>query len=99
MDKNGLKGCTGRFPKLFDVQNANLNQNMSICYLPQTNGPVGVYIAAFADNNHANIVTISQDLSSEDTSSQSAAQQSLAKFGLDAYQNDIKKIVSSIKVE
>ncbi len=99
LDKNGIKTCGGPLPKVFDIQNNNLNQQISVCSFPSTNGePVGVYVMGFATNNQANIVTISQDLSSENTSNQSAAQQSLAKFGLDPYQDDIKQIVASIKV-
>lgn len=99
MDKNGVKGCTGPLPKVFDVQNSNLKQKISVCYFPVANGgPVGVYIAAFSANDKANIVTISQDLSGTDLSSQSGAQKSLSKFGIDPYQDDIKKIVASIKV-
>ncbi len=100
LDKNGIKTCNGSLPKVFDVQNNNLNQQISVCSFPSPNGgPVGVYVMGFASNNQAHIVTIGQDLSGVDLSSQSGAQQSLPKFGLDAYQDDIKTIVGSIKVE
>jgi hypothetical protein len=100
LDKNGIKECSGPLPKEFEVQNNNLNQKISVCSFPSTNGsPSGVYVMGFASNNKANIVTISQDLSGVDLSSQSGAQQSLPKFGLDSYQDDIKKIVASINVK
>lgn len=100
LDKNGIKTCSGPLPKVFDVQNNNLGKQISVCSAPPLNGtPIGVYVAGFAADNKANIITISQDLSGEDLSSQSAAQESLSKFGLDAYQDDIKQIIASIKVE
>jgi len=92
------KDCSG-YTKVFDVQNDNLNQKISVCNVPtEQNTPNGVYIAGILYNNKASIVIFSQDLSGADLSSQSSAQQSLPKFGIDSYQDDIKKIVASIKV-
>lgn len=95
------KDCSGSgFTKVFDVQNNNLNQKISVCnFSLGQSASNGVYIAGILYNNQTSIVTISQDLSGVDLSSQSGAQQSLSKFGLDSYQDDIKKIVASIKVE
>jgi hypothetical protein len=94
------KDCAS-FTKVFDVQNSNLNQTISVCdFGKQGNLPAGtVYVAGFTQNNQQYIVSIGQDYSSIDLSSQSGAQQSLSRFGLDSYQEDIKTIVSSIKVE
>lgn len=100
LDKNGIKECSGPFPKVFEVHNNSLNQQISVCSFPPTNGAtLGVYVLGFASNNQSNIVTISQDLSGMDLSSQSGAQQSLNKFGLEPYQDDITKIIASIKVQ
>lgn len=100
LNKNGIKTCSGPLPKVFDVQNDNLNQTISVCNFPQKNGePVGVYVAGFEYNNQAHIVTIGQDISGANLSSQGAAQETLTKFGIEQYNDDIKKIVSSLKVE
>lgn len=96
------KNCAG-FTEVLDVQNSNLNQTISVCDFGKQVGsrlPAGtVYIAGFIYNNQYNITTIAQDYSGINLSSQSAAQQALAEFGLDSYQDDIKAILSSIKVE
>jgi hypothetical protein len=93
------KNCSG-FTKVFDVQNDSLNQKISVCNLPLgQNVPNGVYIAGILYKNQTSIVTISQDISSTDLSGPSGAQQSLAKFGLDPYQDDITKIIASIKIK
>ncbi|QQS18041.1 hypothetical protein IPL68_05345 [Candidatus Saccharibacteria bacterium] len=93
-----VKNC-GSYTKVFDVQNDNLDQKISVCNLPLgQNTPAGVYVAGILYNNQTSIVTFSQDLSGTDLSSPSGAQQSLAKFGLDPYQDDIRKITASIKV-
>lgn len=93
------KNC-GSFTKVFEVQNSNLNQNIAVCdVLASTEAKAGVYIAVFSENNQTHILTISQDLSGVDTSSPSAAKNSLQKFGLQPYDNDIKTIIASIKVE
>jgi hypothetical protein len=99
MDKNGIKDCSGPLPKAFDTYNNNLNQTISVCAFRLQNGSAGVYVAGFAYNNKANIITISQDTSGVNLSSKSAAQRSVDEFGMEPYQNDIKKILSSIKVE
>lgn len=95
-----VKDC-GSYTKVFDVQNNALNQTISVCdFGKQGNLPAGgVYVAGIAQNDKYYIVTIGQDYSGIDLSSQSGAQQSLSRFGLDSYQDDIKTIVSSIKVE
>ncbi len=99
LEKNGIKECNGPLPKAFDVQNNNINKKLSVCSFSTTNGgPVVVYVVGFSSNNQANIVTISQDLSGVDLSSPSGAQKSLTKSGLEVYQDDITKIVASIKV-
>ncbi len=94
------KDC-GSYAKVFDVQNNALNQTISVCdFGKQGDLPAGgVYIAGIALNNQYYIVTIGQDYSGIDLSSQSGARQSLGRFGLDPYQDDIKTIVSSIKME
>ncbi len=101
LNKNGIKTCSGALPKALDVQNNNINQTISVCYMPtqRAGDPVGVYVAGFEYNNQAHIVTISQDLEGVDLSSQGAAKGSLAKFGIESYKPDIERIVSSIKVE
>jgi hypothetical protein len=98
---NRAKDCAS-FTKVFDVQNNNLNQKISVCDFGKqlSQGASGnVYIAGFMHNNQAHIVTIGQDYGSIDLSSQSGAQESLSKFGMEPYKADIEKIVSSIKVE
>lgn len=97
---NRAKDCSN-FTKVFEVQNSNLNQNISVCdFGKQGNLPAdSVYIAGFKHNDKAHIVTIGQDYGSIDLSSQSGAQASLAKFGMEPYRADIEKIVSSINVE
>jgi len=97
---NRVKDCAG-FTKVFDVQNNNLNQKISVCdFGKHGNLPAGgVYIAGFMHNDKANIITIGQDYGSIDLSSQSGAQESLTKFGMAPYRTDIERIVASIKVE
>lgn len=97
---NRAKDCSG-FTKVFDVQNTNLNQKISVCdFGKQGNLPAGgVYIAGFMHKNQAHIVTIGQDYGDIDLSSQSGAQQSLTRFGMEPYKSDIERIISSIKVE
>lgn len=97
---NRVKNCAS-FTKVFDVQNNNLNQKISVCdFGKQGSLPAGgVYIAGFMHNDKAHIITIGQDYGSIDLSSQSGAQQSLSKFGMEPYKADIERIVSSIKVE
>lgn len=93
------KDCAG-FTKVFAVQNDNLNQKISVCNFSTSQAtPGGVYIAGILYNNQTSIITIGQDLSGVNLSSQSGARQSLAKFGLDPYQDDIQKIIASIKIE
>lgn len=96
-----VKGCSGSgFSKEFDVQNSYLNQTISVCSVSAGAGnPRGVYVAGVLYNNHTDIITISQDLSSLDLTSKTAAQQALLKFGLDVYQDDIKTILSSLKIK
>lgn len=92
------RNCSG-FTKVFDVQNNNLNQIISVCnFSLGLNSPNSVYIAGFQVGSQTSIVTISQDLSGVDLSSQTGAQQSLLKFGLGPYQDDIKQIIASIKI-
>jgi hypothetical protein len=98
-----LRDCVG-FSKAFDVQNDKLNQKISVCNA--IDGTVGgrstkgtVYIAGFTHDNKVHIITISQDYGSADLTSQSDAQETLKKFGLEVYQSDIEKIVSSINVK
>lgn len=97
---NRAKDCAS-FTKVFDVQNNNLNQKISVCdFGKQGNLPAGgVYIAGFMHNDKAHIITIGQDYGDIDLSSQSGAQQSLTRFGMDPYKADIERIISSIKVE
>lgn len=97
---NRAKDCAS-FTKVFDVQNNNLNQKISICdFGKQGNIPAGsVYIAGFMHNDKAHILTIGQDYGDINLSSQSGAQESLTKFGIEPYKADIERIVSSIKVE
>lgn len=97
---NRVKDCIG-FTKVFDVQNNNHDQKVSICdFGKQGNVPAkGVYIAGLIHNNKAHIITISQNYDDIDLSSQSSAQQSLTKFGMEPYNSDIERIVSSIKIE
>lgn len=95
-----VKDC-GSYTKVFEVQNNAHNQTISVCdFGKQGNLPAGgVYVAGITQNDKYYIITIGQDYSGIDLSSQSGAQQSLSRFGLDSYQDDIKTIVSSIKVE
>lgn len=81
---NGIKTCSGPWPKAMDVQNNNINQTIAVCYMPlsQKDAPVGVYVAGFEYNNQAHIVTIAQDLGDFDVSSQSGAKDFLTKFDL-----------------
>lgn len=97
---NRAKDCSS-FTKVFDVQNDNLSQKISVCdFGKQGSLPAGgVYIAGFMHNEKAHIVTIGQDYGDIDLSSQSGAQQSLSKFGMEPYKEDIERIISSIKVE
>lgn len=97
---NRVKDCAS-FIKVFEVQNNNLNQKISVCDIgKQGQIPAGsVYTAGFMQDNKARIITISQDYGSIDLSSQSGAQVSLARFGMEPYKADIERIVSSIKVE
>lgn len=98
---NRAKDCAS-FTKLFDVQNNNLNQKISVCDFGESasQGAGGyVYIAGFMHDNKAHIVTIGQDYGDINLSSQSGAQESLSRFGMEPYKEDIEKIVSSIKVE
>lgn len=93
------KNC-GSFTKVFDVQNNNLQQNIAVCdVLAGTEANAGVYIAVFTDNNQTHVITISQDISGADLTNSATAQQSIQKFGMQPYEEDIKKIVASIKVE
>ncbi len=95
-----IKDCKN-YTKVFDVQNSNFNQKISVCDFGKqaTNQDAVVYVAGFTLNNQASIITIGQDYSSIDLSSQSGAQESLTKFGMQPYAEDIKTIVSSIKAE
>ncbi len=101
-DQNGynrVKNC-GNLTKLSEIQNNNLNQKISLCSIPLGNNiPSGVYVAGIMFNNQASIITIGQDLSHTDISSQASAKQSLTKFGIDSYQDDITKIIASIKIQ
>lgn len=101
-----LKNCTG-FRKIFDAQNDNLGQKISVCdiVLDKSRTKIvkgtqnGVYIAGFTQDDISHIITISQDYSDIDLSNRDAAQEALTKFGLDAYEKDIKTIISSINTE
>lgn len=94
-----VKECGG-YTKAFDVENKALNQTISVCdFGKQSNIPAGVYVAGISQDNKYYIVTIGQDYSGIGLSSQSEAQKSLSRFGLDSYQDDIRTIISSIKVE
>lgn len=97
---NRAKDCSS-FTKVFDVQNDNLDQKISICdFGKQGQLPSGgVYIAGFLHNNKAHIIAIGQDYGDIDLSSQSGAQKSLTRFGMEPYRADIERIISSIKVE
>lgn len=96
---NKIKDCSG-YKKLYEIQNDNLAQKISVCEIgPGGSEPGGVYVAGILYKDEASIVTIAQDLSGVDLSSQSGAQESLPKFGLDPYEEDIKTIVSSISIE
>lgn len=97
---NRAKDCAS-FTKVFDVQNNNLNQKISVCdFGKQGNLPAGgVYIAGFMHNDKAHIVTIGQDYGDINPSSQSGAEESLTRFGMEPYKADIERIISSIKVE
>lgn len=97
---NRVKDCAS-FTKVFDVQNNNLNQKISVCdFGKQGQLPAGgVYIAGFMHDNKAYIITIGQDYGSIDLSSQSGARASLSRFGMVPYKADIERIVSSINVE
>lgn len=97
---NRAKDCAS-FTKVFDVQNNNLNEKISVCdFGKQGNLPAGgVYIAGFMHNDKAHIVTIGQDYGDINLSSQSGAQESLTRFGMEPYKADIERIISSIKVE
>lgn len=69
INKNGLKNCTSPVSKLFDIQNRNLNQTISVCsVLLQGGGPSGVYLAGILNNDQTSIITFSQDLSNIDLS-------------------------------
>ncbi len=97
-----LKDCA-RFSKVIDIQNSNLNQKISVCDAVggksgSQNGEGKVYIAGFTHSDKVHIITISQDYSDIDLSSQSGGQESLTKFGLNVYEEDIKAIISSIKM-
>jgi hypothetical protein len=83
--KNGLSGydrlkdCAS-FSKVFDVQNNNLNQKISVCNAIDGNvsgqsSKGTVYIAGFTHNDKVHIVTISQDYADIDKSSQSGAKE------------------------
>lgn len=100
---NRVKDCAG-FTKVFDVQNNNLNQKISVCDGSNLssggqNPSGGVYLAGFLHNDQVHIITMGQDYADIDLSSQSGAQESLSKFGLEPYKQDIERIISSIKVE
>ncbi len=101
---NRAKDCAS-FTKVFDVQNNNLDQKISVCdplygtQIDRRNASGTIYLAGFMENNQTHIITISQDYSGIDLSSKSGAQESLTRFGMEPYKEDIEKIVSSIKVE
>jgi len=94
-----LENCAN-FTKVFDVKNDKLGQNIAVCdALNGKGGGLVIYIAGFLKDDHLQTMTFTQDTNGADTSSQAAAQKSLAKFGMTPYQNDIKKIISSIDVQ
>jgi len=94
-----LENCAN-FTKIFDVKNDKLGQNIAVCdALNGKGGGLVIYIAGFLKNDHLQTMTFTQDTNGADTSSQAAAQKSLAKFGMTPYQDDIKKIISSVDVQ
>lgn len=97
---NRVKDCAS-FTKVFEVQNSNLNQKISVCdFGKQGSLPAGgVYVAGFMHDDKAHIITISQDYGDINLSSQSGAQESLTKFGMEPYKADIERILSSIQFE
>ena len=100
LDNNGIKDCSGSFPRAFYVKNNSLGQNLSVCAFHDPSDPNdSIYIVGFASNNQAHIITISQDYSAINLSSQSGAQKSLSMFGLSPYRDDIGQIIASIIVE
>lgn len=96
-----VKDCSGSgFSKKFDVQNSNFNQTISVCSVSSGSGyPSVLYIAGVLYNNQSHIIVIGQDPASMDLTSKTKAQQALSKFGLDVYQDDIKTILSSLKIK
>jgi hypothetical protein len=97
-----LKNC-GQYKKLFSVQNDNLKQSIVVCDMQSSQIASNkdysntVYIAAFLYKNQTNVITVAQDYSKINTSNQAEMQAATAKFGLQPYQSDIKKIIGSIQ--
>jgi hypothetical protein len=93
-----LKDCSG-YTTVFEVQNSALNQKIKVCDIgKQASVPAGgVYVAGFSTGGSYYVATFGQDYSSIDLSSQEAARESLDKFGLSVYNEDIKKLLESLK--
>ncbi len=87
-----LRDCTG-FTKVTDVTNKNLTQDITICDASKE-GRSGVYVAGFVHKGQLHIITIGQDTGSNDNPEALAA-----NIGLSPYQEDIKKIVSSVNIK
>ncbi len=96
---NSIRSCTG-LVKVFDIQNVQLDRKIAVCdFGARGNLPSGsVYVAGIEHDSQAYIITISQDYSSINISNSAAAQESLTRFGLDPYQDDIKRIIASVQV-
>lgn len=89
------------FSKVMDVENKNLDQTLNVCGLSanESDEESAVYIIEFIANDQNHLVTIAQDYGSIDLSNAETMEASQAKIGLAAYNDDIKKILSSIKLK
>lgn len=98
--KRFSEDCKG-FKKIMDVQNSNLNQTLAVCGFSgdESSDESGVYISEFIANDMNHLVTISQDYSTIDFTNEDAVDGATAKFGLSSYDEDIKRILSSIKLK
>ena len=86
--------------KVFEVQNNKLDQTISVCTVeaPGEEAP-GVYIAEFIHDGKNHLVVVAQDYSSMRMSDMQDRETALTVFGLQPYENDIKKIIASIEVK
>ena len=98
---NQYKNCFSSAPLVLSAYNDYFRQTISTCNLPISNAPSGtnvMYIAFFETSSKIYTATFSQDVDWKTVlASPQAAAIGLSKIGVQAYDNDIKTILASVR--